>query len=68
MAAELSGYSRRQLRRLVAERKLRNVGTGNEHRYRVAELPKKPGHRVRTAEGPSSKGQIARAVARGENG
>jgi hypothetical protein len=43
-ASALSGYSTRQLRRLVGKRRLTNYGRSGAPRYRVSELPLKPGH------------------------
>ena len=41
-AADISGYSKSQLRRLVREGKLTNHGRKGVPRYRVSELPQKP--------------------------
>lgn len=40
-AAEASGYSKRRLRELVAENKLRNAGEHGSPLYRRADLPRK---------------------------
>jgi hypothetical protein len=50
-AALLSGYSRRQLRRMVREGLLTNHGRPRVPLYRASELPRKPGYRPRGAPG-----------------
>jgi hypothetical protein len=45
-ALAFSGYSRRQLRRLVAKRRLTNHGRPRAPLYRISELPVKPGQRL----------------------
>ncbi len=45
-ASRISGYSKRQLRRFVAKGRLTNHGRWRSPRYRVGELPLKPGHRT----------------------
>jgi hypothetical protein len=46
-----SGYSRRQLRRMVREGLLANHGKPRTPLYRASELPRKPGYRPRGAPG-----------------
>ena len=50
-AALLSGYSRRQLRRMVREGLLTNHGEPGAPLYRASELPRKPGRDPRGASG-----------------
>jgi hypothetical protein len=45
-ASKISGYSKRQLRRLVIKGRLTNYGRWRSPLYRVGELPLKPGHRT----------------------
>jgi len=68
-AALESGYSVRHLRRMIRAGILPNVGTDDEPAVLRRDLPRKPGHHVPgLAEvregGPSSKVQVARAIAR----
>lgn len=69
-AVSLTGYTRGHLRRLLTDGKLRNVGTPDEPAFLVSDLPRKPGPRFaqtrlapRPAVSPSSRMQVARAVA-----
>jgi hypothetical protein len=71
LAAEESGYSTSQLRRMVRQGKLRNVGSNGEVRVLRSALPRKPGSPAKTFAGPggeplSWRTQVARAVASGE--
>jgi hypothetical protein len=50
-AALLSGYSRRQLRRMVREGLLTNHGRLRAPLYRASELPRKPGYNPRGVSG-----------------
>jgi hypothetical protein len=43
-AVRLSGYSAAHLRRLVRERKLRNLGTAKKPQFLRSEIPRKPGY------------------------
>lgn len=49
-ASRLSGYSQAQLRRLIGEEKLHNVGQGRRVAIARGELPRKPGHKPVTLE------------------
>jgi len=53
-ASEISGYSKRQLRRLVSEGRLTNYGRRRSPLYRAGELPLRPGQRTT----PEPKGEI----------
>jgi hypothetical protein len=65
-AAQLSGYSREHLGRLVQEGKIPNAGRPNAPRVRRCDLPIKPGHLPEMQEPrhltSSSKSQIVRSV------
>ncbi len=65
-AAELSGYSRQHLSRLMKEGKLRNYGRARAPRVRPNELPRKPGHLPETTDPEhvslTSRGQVVRSV------
>lgn len=65
-AADLSGYSREHLSRLVRDGKIPNAGRPNAPRVRLGDLPRKAGHlppeRVPTDIPGASKGQIVRSI------
>lgn len=69
-AVEMTGYTRGHLRRLLVAGKLRNIGTPDEPAFLSSELPRKPVQPIshpalvrRGALSPSSRMQVARAVA-----
>ena len=65
-AAELSGYSREHLGRLVRDGKIPDAGRPNAPRIRLRDLPRKAGHlppeRVPEQLPGTSKGQIVRSI------
>ena len=65
-AARESGYSKCNLRRMLG-RKVPNSGTKTDPRIQRADLPKKPGFRVRwsSKKTVSSRTQVARVIAQG---
>ena len=67
-AAELSGYTRQHLARLIQQGKLKNYGRPNAPRVRRGDLPIKPGYLPPGAEtaniSNASRGQIVRSIVR----
>ncbi len=45
-AHEVSGYSEKHLRRLIAQGRLRDIAQTGATRVRMGDLPRKPGHTV----------------------
>ncbi len=65
-AADISGYTRQYLSRLIRAGKLRNYGRPRAPRVRPDELPRKPGHLPETTDPEhvslTSRGQVVRSV------